>query len=296
MSRFPVASAWLTVPQELVSKAVPVVPSDIEDIRDGLRFNAAVALTVATTDTGAVSFIVPDDAQATLTIDMTNANADLTYTAVDHGIEGNDISVTHTDPSGNDEPLGVSVSGTDITVSLATGEAGAITSTAAEVAAAIAANADAAALVTCTAEGTGAGVVNAETKTSLAGGANKRLVYLKPPRVSASAAPATFTLYEDKTFTGGDPVTPLNRLRTGSAARVSMASLADATLVDGDNDLALDSIALAAAGHDYMGGEEDNNEWVLGPGNYVLAGLNSNAGNSVLGFQLRWTERDPDTM
>lgn len=45
-----------------------------------------------------------------------------------------------------------------------------------------------------------------------------------------------------------------------------------------------------------MGGEEDNNEWVLGPGNYVLAGLNSNAGNSVLGFQLRWTERDPKTM
>ncbi|WP_117213497.1 M14 family metallopeptidase [Allorhizocola rhizosphaerae] len=54
---------------------------------------------------------------------------------------GNNVSVTFADPGAADRPLSVSVSGNDITVSLATNSAGAVTSTAAQVAAALNANA-----------------------------------------------------------------------------------------------------------------------------------------------------------
>ncbi len=60
---------------------------------------------------------------------------------------GNDLSVAFVDPGAAHSPLSVSVSGDDITVSLATGSSGAITSTAAEVVAAINASPAASALV-----------------------------------------------------------------------------------------------------------------------------------------------------
>ena len=113
-----------------------------------------------------------DGAKATVTVDMTNANADLTYTAKAYGTDGNSITITHVDPSGNDKPLEVTVSGKDITVSLKTGSGGAIESTAAEVKAAVDAHAEASALVAVGAEGTGAGVVNAKAKETLTGGVN----------------------------------------------------------------------------------------------------------------------------
>lgn len=110
--------------------------------------------------------------QAAVTVDMTNANSDMTYTAVAYGTTGNDISIVHVDPSANDAALAVSVDGTIITVSLATGVAGAITSTAAEVKAAVNAHAGASLLVLAEAEGTGVGVVNAAVSADLIGGIN----------------------------------------------------------------------------------------------------------------------------
>lgn len=110
--------------------------------------------------------------RATVTVDMTNANADLTYIAKAYGTSGNSISVTHVDPAGNDQPLVVTVSGKDITVSLKTGSGGAIESTAAEVKAAVDAHAEASELVTVAVEGGGAGVVNALAKATLTGGVN----------------------------------------------------------------------------------------------------------------------------
>ena len=76
---------------------------------------------------------------------------------------GNDISVSFVDPGAADQPLSVSVSGSTITVSLATNASGGLTSTAAEVAAAINADAAASELVEAyTYRGnTGAGVVAA---------------------------------------------------------------------------------------------------------------------------------------
>lgn len=111
-----------------------------------------------------------DGVQASLTSDMTNANADITLTSVDYGNIGNTTSIVYVDPGANNQALSVSVSGRAITVSLATGAGGAITSTANAVVAAIAASAEAAALVTAAAEGTGLGVVNAKSVASLSGG------------------------------------------------------------------------------------------------------------------------------
>lgn len=111
-----------------------------------------------------------DGAKAAVTIVMTNDDADLTYTAQDYGAAGNDITVTHVDPSDTDQELAVSVDGTDITISLATGGTGTITSTANDVKVAIEETPAAAALVAVTVDGIGEGVVEAKAKTSLANG------------------------------------------------------------------------------------------------------------------------------
>jgi len=117
--------------------------------------------------------VVPEGGKrALIKIDMTNENADLTYIARETGESGNSISVTHSDPSGNNQPLQVSIDGTDITISMATDSEGTITSTAAEVKAAVDAHSEASALVTVKIEGDGSGVVNIVVKTMLSGGIN----------------------------------------------------------------------------------------------------------------------------
>lgn len=87
---------------------------------------------------------------------------------------GNDLRVAMTDPGGADQPLSVSVSGNDISVSLATNSAGAVTSTAAQVVAAINASPAASALVVAyTYRGNaGAGVVAPVAFTALRDGLN----------------------------------------------------------------------------------------------------------------------------
>lgn len=101
---------------------------------------------------------------------VANNNA-ITFTAKKAGVAGNDISVTLIDPAGNDKALAVDVVGRDVNVSLATGVAGAITSTPALIKAAVEASA-AADLVTLanTGASTGLAAVVAVAKTDLAGG------------------------------------------------------------------------------------------------------------------------------
>lgn len=111
-----------------------------------------------------------DGVKATLTTDMTNANADITLTAVEYGNDGNLISVTYIDPSAISQPLTVLVDGTAIKVHLATDGDGTVTSTAAQVVAAVNAHSLAGALVLAAYEGTGVGVVEAKTIAYLAGG------------------------------------------------------------------------------------------------------------------------------
>lgn len=109
---------------------------------------------------------------ASLTTNLTGANNDFVVTAKQAGVIGNHIEVALVDPAGNDQALAVTVADGVITVSLATGPAGAITSTAANVIAAINGNADAKKLVVASlkAANDGTGVVTALAAANLTGG------------------------------------------------------------------------------------------------------------------------------
>jgi hypothetical protein len=121
-----------------------------------------------------VNLATAADTAATLTTSMTGDDNDLVLTAVEGGEEGNDITLTLVDPSDTDQELAVTVTGTDISVSLATDSGGTITTTGALLKAALEADADAAALVTVAhADGNdGSGVVTALSESALTGGGN----------------------------------------------------------------------------------------------------------------------------
>lgn len=134
-----------------------------------------------------------DAVQATATLDPAGNENALSYTAREYGTGGNSITVTYVDPGANSAPLGVSVAGKSIVVSLATGEAGAITSTAAEVLAAIEAHQPANVLVSAVfaADGEledGSGVVTAMASTALTGGAGTGIGIAQPGAICINTA------------------------------------------------------------------------------------------------------------
>jgi hypothetical protein len=127
---------------------------------------------------------------ASLTTNMTGANNDVVLTARDGGTAGNAITLALIDPAGNDAALDVNVTGGDIVASLATGPGGAITTTASQLLAAIAADSAANALVSGALKtgNSGAGVVTALAETPLAGGAQgagSQPLGLSPMRVES---------------------------------------------------------------------------------------------------------------
>ncbi len=94
---------------------------------------------------------------------------DLTYTSIVDGTFGNSIKIEYDDPAAINSPLSVTVSGTDITVSLETDGGGVILSTADDIAAAIEGS-SASGLVDVAVTGTGSNVQTAASQTPLAGG------------------------------------------------------------------------------------------------------------------------------
>lgn len=114
--------------------------------------------------------LASESIKASLSLDnaVPDANSAVHFTAVDGGPDGNDITVAFDNPGGT-SALGVTVSGTDIAVSLGT-DTGVIVSTAAEVAAALNNDAEANLLISAIAAGNGSTVVEAHTATSLSGG------------------------------------------------------------------------------------------------------------------------------
>jgi phage tail sheath protein FI len=132
---------------------------------------------------------------ATLATGVEADNNALTWTAVTAGLGGNDILVYLKDPGAASQTLAVSISGTVITVSLATDVASAITSTATEVDAAIVASTAASALVTVadTGTSTGAGVVVTTVKQlPLSGGLDAALPLNTPVLVTKRTEAARF--------------------------------------------------------------------------------------------------------
>ncbi|GAB4246440.1 flagellar hook protein FlgE [Deferrisoma sp.] len=137
--------------------------------RSGVQGTVRVGETFTDPDLGTFVVNGGTPAQAALTLD-TNGDGDaIVLTAVDYGAGGNDIHVELVNEGAN-RSLGVSVSGTKITVSLGTDNLGRVTSTEADVAAAIAAHPQASALVTATVSGTGAGVAESTLDRFLQGG------------------------------------------------------------------------------------------------------------------------------
>lgn len=115
---------------------------------------------------------------ASANVNPTGDDNGLTFTARSYGADGNKISVTYLDPGAASQSLSVAVAATSIIVSLATSGGSSITSTAAEVKAAIEASAEANKLVSVAImtsdSGTaddGSGVVTAMAATALANGA-----------------------------------------------------------------------------------------------------------------------------
>ncbi|HRV03001.1 MAG TPA: hypothetical protein P5539_15005 [Mesotoga sp.] len=102
-----------------------------------------------------------------------DANSKVTVTAKEAGTIGNSIKVEFKDPSANNQDLAVSIVGDTIVASLKTGGAGAIESTAKNVADAINAHLIAKQLVTATYSGNGTTVVEAHAGAALEGGADE---------------------------------------------------------------------------------------------------------------------------
>ncbi len=109
---------------------------------------------------------------ASLSTNLTGTNNDLVYTAKSRGVGGNSITVQYVDPAAASAALSVSVTGSAITVNLATDGSSVITSTADDVAAAVAASTPANALVSVADKtgNDGTGVVTALAVTPLTTG------------------------------------------------------------------------------------------------------------------------------
>lgn len=280
-----------------LSSSIITVDSNHGKIHQGEAFTMANKMDVATAQVGAIQFSFPAGTAAAITSNMTAANADLTYTAKAVGTYGNAISVVHVNPGAASQALAVSVVGSAITVSLATGSNSAISSTAAQVAAAVNLHSEATKLVTVTAEGTGAGLTNALAVANLSGGVNTVYAHFKPAKITSTLGPCIVSLLEDYTFTGGSALTPMNRRRTGTppTSAVTMKGLANATASAGSAAKSLDmSITPSATGPGFTsagGSTSAAEEWVLKPGvNYLLTITNNNAATSTVGYELFWYE------
>jgi len=164
--------AWNAV-KDIHAKYHAVVADDVTN---------GIALTTACTERTILHITnTEQEVKATLETELAGANNDLKFTSKLKGHFGNAIKVEYVDPDAASAELGVTVSGTTISVSLATGANKAITSTAANVKAAIEAVPAAAALVSVAnvADNSGAGVVTAMAATALADGTGENQVIIE---------------------------------------------------------------------------------------------------------------------
>ena len=169
-------------------------------------------------------------------------NNAITWTAVQPGTDGNSITVALIDPSADDAALSVSVTDTDILVNLATGPSGTITSTAAQVIAAIEASAAASTLVTVanTGASTGASAVVAAAEANLTSGATSGgASYTLDEDFSVNPRLGIIRALESGDMTAGYYFASYSYAAT-SATRVSPSTTATVRarlLLDGVNDI-----------------------------------------------------------
>lgn len=152
----------------------------------GLRLEAALSMTLTLKDSTGANKLVsdllwdvnvwPEATQMVArrgsftTVLVTAVNDQIRYLAKNSGVSGNSITLTYVNPGTASQPLGISVTGSDITVNLATNSSSVVNSTATQIKSAIESNSAANALVYATLLGNGSGTAAAFTETSLAGG------------------------------------------------------------------------------------------------------------------------------
>jgi len=217
------------------------MPAYLHGVRVVERTNATRH--IRTINTGIIGIVgtAPDSApaaDATATTGTEAANNGITY-AAPAGAAGNNVSIMLADPKANSSALAVSVKNAVITVSLATDAAGAITSTAALIIAAIAGNAQASALVTAanTGASTGAGVVAATVKqVPLTGGADEAFPLDTPVLVVGDRAQAakldttgnglgTLPMSMDAIFDQVAPIMVVVRVAEGANAAATQSNI-----------------------------------------------------------------------
>ena len=132
--------------------------------------NDGAAITATAQDV--IDVLTASGVQAALAIGT--GDAEFKVTAREAGFDGNAISIALIDPSGNSQPLSVDYDDGVITVNLATDGSGDITSTAADIIAALNADVEASALIYAElASGSdGTGVVSAASAADLLGGSD----------------------------------------------------------------------------------------------------------------------------
>ena len=170
---------------------------------------------------------------AALTLGATFTNNALVFTAVALGALGNGVTVSMVDPDEADAALSVAVVGRDITISLATDELGAITSTAASVLAAVTASAPAAALVTVAngAGSVGSGLSAPSAPAVLSGGTDSAFPLNTPRLVTGRHEVAklglTGTLPDalDSIFDQAGAVVVVVRVAEGETDAATMANV-----------------------------------------------------------------------
>lgn len=151
--------------------AAPVLTGSNNDLAFIARLAGDQNVAIQYSDPSANNAALGVTVRSFLTTALTGSNNDLTYETVATGGGTSLVTIAYVDPAANSQTESVTVSGNAITVHLATGSGGAITSTGATILASIRASAAASALVTVAlAVGNdGTGAVTALTATALSG-------------------------------------------------------------------------------------------------------------------------------
>lgn len=165
--------------------------AEVIEINDGPRsirtVNSAVIGVVGTAPNAQT------EAAATLQTGVEASNTALLFTSKLAGVLGNSISIAFVKPAANNAPLSITVADRAITVNLATGLAGDVSTTASSLATSLAANADASALVEVDATvgaSTGAGALSAMRRTYLADGVDEAFPLNTPVLIAGDAGKA----------------------------------------------------------------------------------------------------------
>lgn len=173
---------------------------------------------------------------ATLTVDPAGADNSLEYTAVTGGSIGNRISIEYVNPNANSSPLDVDVDGYAIIVYLATSGAGAITTIADDISAAIAAHPLASTMVTVADEAgnDGSGLVTDMARAYLSGGVGANIttpVGATNSRLWTFAPTMDADDLDSMTLYWGDP--NIQEFRAAYAMLDELSISADASGTDG---------------------------------------------------------------